>query len=65
MFCVFRESEREFRNRGPKPVAHGVPGRCRYLEVLVLVVSFPYILAFVPSTLPLMGRYFGFDTLPG
>ena len=39
----FRESEREFRNRGPKPVAHGVPGRCRYLEDLAL--SFLYMLA--------------------
>jgi len=31
--------------RRAMPVAHGVPGRCRYLKVLVLVVSFPYILA--------------------
>jgi hypothetical protein len=44
---------------------HGVPGHCCYLEVLVLVFCFPYILVLSAYTLPLMGRHNNLDTLAG
>lgn len=46
--------------------SRGVPGGCYYLEVLVLVGSFPYMLAFSYVPYPQwVGTYSGYPTRIG
>jgi hypothetical protein len=65
-FCVFRESERALEVRDARLANRGVPGGCCYLEVPVLVASFPYVLALLHVPYPYwVGIFTGYPTRIG
>jgi hypothetical protein len=62
--CVPRERAGRLEVRDARLANRGIPGACSYLEVPVLEVSFPYMLALLHVPYP---YWVGtpLDTLPG